>query len=317
MKRSGSRREPSPLANFVGGAVAASGAAIAENPVLVGSSTAFLVVLFYVSANALWNQPYRHPGPLMETRFVVQRPAPVPQPVMQPAARPALLMQPTSEVTNSVSPGDEPGALAPVQASPVPVAPMQASPVQERTMRVQIALESLGLYRGTVDGLMGPQTRSAIAGYQKTLGMEATAEIDDRLMEALGIGAARTPRAEQPASAPPPLPSATAAASEQAYAAVPVAAPVPRSRDAANAAGGADTADLLREARAAVALQSNVVRVQAGLRAFGNEGIEIDGVIGEKTRSAIREFQALFRLPVTGEPDDRLLAKMQEIGLTN
>lgn len=303
MKRSGNRREPSPLANFVGGAVAASGAAIAENPVLVGSSTAFLVVLFYVSANALWNQPYRHPGPLMETRFVVQRAAPAPQPVAQPAARPAPLMQPTSEVTNSVSSGDEPASAA----------PLQASPVQERTMRVQIALESLGLYRGTVDGLMGPQTRAAIAGYQKTLGMEATGEIDDRLMEALGIGAARPPRADQPASAPPPLPSATAAAPEQAYAAVPVAAPVPRSRDAATA----NTADLLREARAAVAVQADVVRVQAGLRAFGNEGIEIDGVIGEKTRSAIREFQALFRLPVTGEPDDELLAKMQEIGLTN
>ncbi len=303
MKRSGNRREPSPLANFVGGAVAASGAAIAENPVLVGSSTAFLVVLFYVSANALWNQPYRHPGPLMETRFVVQRAAPAPQPVAQPAARPAPPMQQTSEVTNSVSPGDEPASTA----------PLQASPVQERTMRVQIALESLGLYRGTVDGLMGPQTRAAIAGYQKTLGMEATAEIDDRLMEALGIGAARSLPAEQPANAPVPLPASPAAASEQAYAAVPVAAPVPRSRDAATA----NTADLLREARAAVAVQADVVRVQAGLRAFGNEGIEIDGVIGERTRSAIREFQALFRLPVTGEPDDELLAKMQEIGLTN
>ncbi|RST83840.1 peptidoglycan-binding protein [Aquibium carbonis] len=314
MKRSGSRREPSPLAAFVGGAVAASGAAIAENPVLVGSSTAFLVVLFYVSANALWNQPYRHPGPLMETRFVVQRPAPAPapQPVSQPAPRPAALMQPTSEVTNSVSPGDEQAAAAPMQAAPV-----QPAPVQERTMRVQIALESLGLYRGTVDGLMGPQTRAAIAGYQKTLGMEATAEIDDRLMEALGIGADRQAARALPAGQPVPLPASPAVASEQAYAAVPVAAPVPRSREAANIGGAADTADLLREARAAAALQSNVVRVQAGLRAFGNEGIEIDGVIGEKTRAAIREFQALFRLPVTGEPDDRLLAKMQEIGLTN
>lgn len=299
MKRSVNRREPSPIADLVGGAVAATGAAIAENPVLVGSSTAFLVVLFYVSANALWNQPYRHPGPLMETRFVVERPAPAPLPV----SRPATMMQPTSEVTNSVP-------SAPERAVAVAAQP---SPVQERTMRVQIALESLGLYRGTVDGLMGPQTRAAITGYQKTLGMEGTGEIDDRLLEALGIAAGRQAARAQSAApqAAPPASVPAAGAPEQGYAAVPVAAPLPRSRDAAAAT------DLLREARAAAAVQADVVRIQAGLRAFGNEGIEIDGVMGEKTRAAIREFQSLFRLPVTGEPNDQLLAKMQEIGLTN
>lgn len=181
-------------------------------------------------------------------------------------------------------------------------------------MRVQIALESLGLYRGTVDGLMGPQTRAAIAGYQKTLGMDATGEIDDRLLDALGIGGERRTRHAAPAPqavAPAPQAVPATAAPEQAYAAVPAAAPLPRPRDAAA------TTELLQEVRAAAAVQADVVRVQAGLRAFGNEGIEIDGVMGEKTRAAIREFQSLFRLPVTGEPDERLLAKMQEIGLTN
>lgn len=56
-------------------------------------------------------------------------------------------------------------------------------------------------------------------------------------------------------------------------------------------------------------------RVQAGLKAFGNDGIEIDGVMGERTRTAISEFQSLFGLPVTGEADPALIAKMQEIGL--
>jgi len=61
----------------------------------------------------------------------------------------------------------------------------------------------------------------------------------------------------------------------------------------------------------------DIVRVQAGLKAFGNDGIEIDGVIGGRTRDAIREFQSLFDLPVTGEPDASLVTKMQEIGLIN
>ena len=60
-----------------------------------------------------------------------------------------------------------------------------------------------------------------------------------------------------------------------------------------------------------------IQKIQAGLKAFGNDGMEIDGVMGSKTRAAIREFQSLFGLPVTGEPDQALYAKMREIGLTN
>jgi peptidoglycan hydrolase-like protein with peptidoglycan-binding domain len=60
-----------------------------------------------------------------------------------------------------------------------------------------------------------------------------------------------------------------------------------------------------------------VVRIQAGLKAFGNDEMEIDGVIGSRTKAAIREFQSLFGLPETGEPDQAVYAKMKEIGLTN
>ena len=44
---------------FQDGAMAVGGM-ISRNPVLVGGSTAFLVTLFYVSANALWYQPFPH-----------------------------------------------------------------------------------------------------------------------------------------------------------------------------------------------------------------------------------------------------------------
>ena len=48
--------------------------------------------------------------------------------------------------------------------------------------------------------------------------------------------------------------------------------------------------------------------------AFGNEGIDVDGMMGTKTRNAIREFQSIFGLPVTGEPDEKLYRKMRELG---
>src|SRR5690242_2836680 len=52
---------------FQDGAIAVGGM-ISRNPVLVGGSTAFLVTLFYVSANALWYQPFPHAGAFFATR---------------------------------------------------------------------------------------------------------------------------------------------------------------------------------------------------------------------------------------------------------
>lgn len=60
-----------------------------------------------------------------------------------------------------------------------------------------------------------------------------------------------------------------------------------------------------------------IQRIQAGLKAFGNDGIEIDGVVGPRTKAAIIEFQSLFGLPETGEASRETLAKMREIGLTD
>ena len=40
-------------------------------------------------------------------------------------------------------------------------------------------------------------------------------------------------------------------------------------------------------------------------------------MVGARTKAAIREFQSLFGLPETGEPDEAVYAKMREIGLTN
>ena len=58
-----------------------------------------------------------------------------------------------------------------------------------------------------------------------------------------------------------------------------------------------------------------IIKVQAGLRAFGNESITVDGVAGTQTTQAIQEFQELFKLPVTGKIDNELISKMKDVGL--
>ncbi len=145
----------------------------------------------------------------------------------------------------------------------------------------------LGLYDGEVDGLAGPMTRAAIEAYQKMIGLPVTGQIDETLIAKLGIAG------ETPVPAPP------AARSERRQA----------ERAGTDTVQTASLGDEIGDAL--------VRRVQASLRAFGNDDIEIDGVAGPRTRAAIREFQSLFGLPVTGEPDREVYAKMREIGLAD
>jgi len=52
---------------------------------------------------------------------------------------------------------------------------------------VQTALQEQGYYQGEVDGLLGPQTREAIAGYQRANGLTETAAIDQPTLQSLGM----------------------------------------------------------------------------------------------------------------------------------
>ncbi len=53
---------------------------------------------------------------------------------------------------------------------------------------VQAALQTMGYYRGEVDGLLGPLTREALTGYQSRQGLQVTAVIDEPTLDALGMG---------------------------------------------------------------------------------------------------------------------------------
>lgn len=256
-----------------------TGATIARNPMIAGGTTAFLVAMAFVTANAIWYQPYQHPGAFFATRAPAETPAPLPRPVPRPAEQPQV-----NDTTILIE-------------RETTTASVQSADPQVRT--VQEVLHGLKLYAGTIDGLAGPQTARAVQAYQQLVGLEPTGKIDAALLNQLGTAGAEMQQRTQEA-----LPEAFAAVGPAGEA---TAVPLPLPRP--NAAGGA--AEAAREA------DPHILRVQAGLKAFGNDGIELDGVVGPRTRSAIREFQSLFGLPETGEPDAAVYAKMREIGLTN
>ncbi|TPJ40309.1 peptidoglycan-binding protein [Mesorhizobium sp. B2-5-4] len=240
------------------GAIAVGGM-ISRNPVLVGGSTAFLVTLFYVSANALWYQPFPHAGAFFATRHFQGFPH---------------------------AAADEPETTINIVRSNAAPAPIKGDPVVEQ---VQGILKDLDFYSGTVDGISGPNTRKAIQAYQQKVGLNASGEIDALLLDQLGA----TPKT---AAVPKPQPRP-----DIAPAAVPVSLQT-------------------NEAQTNAALQGpdpRIVKIQAGLKAFGNDDMQLDGVVGARTKAAIKEFQTLFGLPQTGEPDEIVYVKMREIGLTN
>jgi hypothetical protein len=53
--------------------------------------------------------------------------------------------------------------------------------------QVQAALARKGYYHGAVDGSMGPATRSAIRQYQLNHGLEVTGQVDQAVMNKLGV----------------------------------------------------------------------------------------------------------------------------------
>lgn len=219
---------------------------VGRNPALVGGSTAFLVALSFVSANALWYQPRAHSGAFFFTRDF---------------AGPTATQEELPETTFQIE-----------RPAPAPAVAAKSDPSIEQ---VQSILQTLKFYEGKVDGIAGPNTRKAIETYQTRMGLPVTGQADAALLEQLG--ATPTTAGIVPAKGP--------------------AQKVP--------------------APSGLAFDQRIMRIQAGLKAFGNDGIEIDGVMGARTKAAIHEFQALFGLPETGEPDEGVYAKMKEIGLTN
>ncbi len=52
---------------------------------------------------------------------------------------------------------------------------------------VQLALRDEGYYDGEIDGLVGPQTRAALAAFQRDNGLEETAAVDEPTLVTLGL----------------------------------------------------------------------------------------------------------------------------------
>jgi peptidoglycan hydrolase-like protein with peptidoglycan-binding domain len=60
-------------------------------------------------------------------------------------------------------------------------------PPDQVIANVQASLQQQGYYQGEVDGLLGPQTRGALAAYQRDHGLYETSAIDQPTLQSLGM----------------------------------------------------------------------------------------------------------------------------------
>ncbi|WP_273725549.1 peptidoglycan-binding domain-containing protein [Brucella gallinifaecis] len=285
---------------------------IVRNPVLTGGATAFAVVMGFVSANALWYQPEAHNAVFFKTRtdFVFK--------ATPRAYLPGTAPAPKQEETANAKPAEalsqtqtEPAELSPdrlqVTGSIDEMLPALAPNADVEIARLQQRLLTLGIYQGTVDGFTGPQTREAIERWQalqKKVGVPAPQSAvespkEDDVAKFIDM-AVPTPRPQ-----PAVLKVESTAKRAPDRASLENKSPQPKKQPV-------ELASVQSQAKIS---SQDIIRVQAGLKAFGNEMVSVDGVPGKSTQDAIREFQKLFKLPVTGEVDAALISKMREIGL--
>lgn len=286
-----------------------------RHPRAVGGAFCFTLVFGTIAANALWYQPGQHPSPFLRTRDAADFTA------LSGVPRTPLLSENAENVTTFRIEREKPAEAAGASAAPdaaalQPSLPANAEETAGVIRQVQAELLRRGLYDGEPDGVIGPRTETAIAVFQKTVGMEANGLVTPELLAALTLDRGIT--AAVPAQRPvmdinPPGEDPVAAAIRSAENQVvtaprrPVAAaqPVPPK--------------VVAPAAPPPVQQANfdpglVMEIQRGLSNMAYKNIRIDGVPGEDTRAAIRRFERHYQLPETGEPNAAVLKKLKAIG---
>lgn len=323
-----------------GGFLAGVGELIAAHPSIAGGSAAFAVIFGFVSANALWYQPGKHPAPILSTRDEIAA-APVPVSGAEDAIREAIEAVPVRRVTtyriergDDTSTGSIPvpnvetiidAASADGEAASATAAQPAGDPL---LADIQALLRHKGFYGGEVDGLMGPMSTNAIRNWQRKAGIEETGAPSEAVLESLKRGGRIEPIVPKPEARPdtrPEMPATKTAKAERKLT-PPVTVPAgarPAGKSAARPADNSEKArpavarpaDIPAAQPASAAGGSDLVRrIQSGLSNIAYADIAVDGMIGEETKNAIRAFETHYRLPVTGEPNERVLQKLIDIG---
>ncbi|MER0239591.1 peptidoglycan-binding domain-containing protein [Fulvimarina sp. MAC8] len=168
---------------------------------------------------------------------------------------------------------------------------------------LQQALARTGHYNRSIDGRFGPGTRAAIERFQRENGLSVDGRPSpDLLREVKAVGAYAAPR-------PSSKPTDWTDAEEFEI------AETPDGRSSRVIQDVDQVSSIIELERAEALNEEDLVRkIQTGLTAINLATLEADGIPGARTKAAIREFEQVEGLDVTGEPDLDLLQRLVQVG---
>ncbi len=317
------------------------GRLMARHPRPIFGTLGFAAVFSAIAANALWYQPHRVNAAFLVTRDMANFNA-------LPGIRPKAA--PPADMTTFKIERAEPGSAAdndnaealpalPAEAGDTAAALPAVQPHQPENVALAVAVQQAliqrGLYDGVPDGVIGPRTAAAILNFQRVAGLPQTGEVSEELLKTLAADgslarqASAAPVKSAPVTTPVVEEDPVAAAIRTAN--IPAPAAKPAHKDAGTSApvikassSGDELADLIRSGGGDSAASSGgtaqadpalVARIQQGLARMQYRDVTPDGVLGAQTRAAILKFEKDYGLPQTGEPSERVLKKLREIGM--
>lgn len=114
---------------------------------------------------------------------------------------------PSPGAMNPSASAGQPGAAAGNQANSASTQPATSMGSKQANMlsqsEIQTAQQELkaqGLYRGAIDGIVGPETQQALSQFQARNGLPQTADLDQQTLDRLNGGSNGGQRAPQPAT---------------------------------------------------------------------------------------------------------------------
>ena len=260
---------------------------VIANQSVAAFSLIFVVAFALIASNAAFNQPGKHPRPIWNgSKKLVTNAVPSRKNFAIPARKVKTVKFPpvNNSLANIPVPSPRPQQKTHRQTSIKNLLKSATFDAKRVDIdKVQNRLQRLGFYDGPVDGLIGTQTVHAIKKFESSKFLPESGEISPALILLLESAVGRA------------------------------------SRDVSKTNTTEFNSKNNNQIRGMISRYNNIdpkmiTRIQVGLINYGNRHISIDGLLGNQTRHAIKDFQKRFNIEVTGIPSMALIKKLESVG---
>lgn len=268
--------------SFFGELLSSVGQLIVKHPSIVGGSTAFVIIFSFVAANALHYQKTEHPAPILNMRG--------PQHLISGSTRPI----PSKRLakTELTSENGASGTTYRVSHSD-----------DIKTSSVKLPVPVLAEQRAALEqGIIEPQVVEKFKGDELVLAIQEELSKQNIYLDTVdGLTGPNTRAAIKRFQIKHGYPVDEAASTYLL-------------QQIKKAGVRKEVASLAKPKTNGSVTNEMVRKIQIGLQKAAYPDIDVDGLIGQETRNAIRLFEKHYRLPVTGLPSQVILDTLKSTG---